>query len=159
VRLFPDDPASQDWQNDHQVLAFYDASGAAPIIHMGAALSELRDTAPWDDGHLLLATRKNLCILDIVRSICSLPPRAPRAGAVTTIARDGAGRFWLGGRGLWALDERGNVIRFDSAAPFLRDTEVYGIRTDGHRIGLALGRRGLAIVDTRAVGVGPCPSH
>ena len=56
------------------------------------------------------------------------------------------GRVWMGGRGLWMLDEHGRVVRYDEGVPFLQDAYVVGLANVGERLAVALGDRGIAIV-------------
>jgi hypothetical protein len=143
---------------DERGLALYDLRDERLIDLFGPLLPPLSDAIAWDDDHVLLATQVDICLLDIARSNCPRFPGAPRAGAVNVIARDAAGRFWLGGRGLWALDEQNRFVRFDTAAPFLAGAEVHSITSDRQRVAFSLGERGVAIVETSHISLeGRCP--
>ena len=110
------------------------------------------DALPWGERQLLLATSTVVCIFDLAGKSCPSLPNGPVDGAVELLARDSSGRVWLGGRSLWALDARGNVTSFGGAAPILRDTEVLDLFGTRDRLGVAMGPRGLLVIDTSSVG-------
>ncbi len=76
----------------------------APVpLAAGGRAVRVRATLPWGDGDLLLATDEGLRRFD--RRAGTLGPApVPEPGRdVERLARDGLGRLWLAGAGLWML--------------------------------------------------------
>lgn len=112
----------------------------------GADPLEVLDAIPWSEGELLLATDKGLRRFDIatgeVRPAGLPAPDRP----VASLARDGHGRVWLGGEGLWLVDGDGGGLRDLGDLPMIGRTAVATMAADPeHRDGviLSLGPRGV----------------
>jgi hypothetical protein len=137
-------------------LAFYEPSRTPPLSLVRSMPSAVSDAISWDARHLLVAARPHVCIFDIGNATCSPLRRAPPAGSIEWLARDGGGRIWLGGRGLFVIDEQARVVRFDRSSPFLEGATVFGLKAHRHRLVVAMGDRGLAVVDTDGLSAAPC---
>jgi len=142
-------------------LALVDPSRKPAVKKLEGVPSDARHALAWDPGHLLIAARSGLCLYDFAASKCSPWPNGPKSDRIKLLARDGAGRIWLAGRGLWALDEKQNFVRFDASGSFpLRNMEVEAIHARRDRIALALYERGVIVIDTKsASGASPCPAR
>jgi hypothetical protein len=104
----------------------------------------------WDAEHELAATDHGLCLSPREQpSECR--PIQPEGldELVTALARDGAGRLWLAGRGLWLMDGPTRAIPLRHGLPFLADAVVDDLVVIGEKLALILGPRGVAILDPR----------
>ena len=115
----------------------------------GNAVLKVRDAIPWSEGTLLLATDKGLRLFDTATDrVRPSPLRAPDR-PVASLTRDGLGRVWLGGEGLWLVDPDGKTLHDVGALPMIGRTPVVTIAADpGNRDGviLSLGARGVVFV-------------
>jgi hypothetical protein len=75
-------------------------------------------------------------------------PAKPVDGADDVVgftARDGQGRTWLAGRGLWCAGADGRAVPV-RGLPFLADTDVHGLKIENDRLEIDLGIRGAASI-------------
>jgi hypothetical protein len=110
---------------------------------------EIHDTLPWSDNSLLLATRAGLRLYDLKtgKLTPSALPEPPQPA--TRLARDGFGRLWLGGNGLWLLDAGATSLEALDRVPSISLCEVYDLERDPHDaegVIAALGSKGVAFV-------------
>jgi hypothetical protein len=84
----------------------------------------------------------------------SVDPELPRflarehlGGQVQHCARDRTGRFWLAGQGLWFVAPGQPLTAVHASLPFLTDTTIEYVAVSEGRLVLALGSRGLAILN------------
>jgi hypothetical protein len=94
----------------------------------------------------LLAAEQGLCLQRRGEGAC-LPFNMPGVGRVFALARDGDGRIWLAGEGLWFIDNAGRAIPVHPRLPFMIDATVHDIAVADSSLALLLGARGVAIVD------------
>jgi hypothetical protein len=66
---------------------------------------------------------------------------------VTAFARDGAGRLWLGGKGLWVMGTKNRAVAVHPQLPFMVDAVARNLAFVDGKLVLSLGDRGAAIVD------------
>jgi hypothetical protein len=106
--------------------------------------------APGSDEAFVKAKAAGL----LVDSCAALDPELPKLlareqleGRVQHCARDSDGRWWLAGEGLWFVSPGQHPVAVHPSLPFLTDTTVRNIVAFDHHLGLALGDRGLAILD------------
>lgn len=109
------------------------------------------DALAIDADRVLIATGSGLAVYDVVSGRVSRVALAGLDGEVHRLVRDGSGRIWIGGRGLWLLDGLVRAIAVRAAVPAVIDTDVDGLVARGDRLYLALGDRGLAVVDADAL--------
>jgi hypothetical protein len=105
---------------------------------------EVFDAEALDEHRVLAATGAGLRILD-TDSLTYAPSLIPQPHwTVTQIARDGAGRIWLGGEGLWLLD--GDRAHDFSASRCLgREITWMGGTSDKDAIAVSVDGRGGAL--------------
>lgn len=112
----------------------------------GTALA-VDDARPWTDGRVILATDRGVRILRPDRDEASKPDFATPSGRVRRLCRDGRGRLWFAGEGLWMLD--------DGALVDVSDLPMFGKAAweclehdpdDPDRVAVGLGRRGMVLV-------------
>ena len=116
------------------------------VRHQGG---DLHDAVRWGNGWLF-ATSRGLRLYDADRNRWSASRLDLQDGSVRVLGRDDAGRLWLGGVGLWLLDEKKRLIDL-AAIPALRGRDVVAIIADPHRrsgVIVSLGARGLLYVAT-----------
>ncbi len=65
--------------------------------------------------------------------------------------RDGRGRVWLGGRGLWILEGLDRARPVSGFLPFMADAEVTDMKVDGNRVLLALRDQGVAVLNADSI--------
>ncbi|HWE37072.1 MAG TPA: hypothetical protein VG406_10935, partial [Isosphaeraceae bacterium] len=121
---------------------------AVKVVENGATL-KVHDAIPWSKGELLLATEKGLRRLDIASGKVEPSPLPAPDRPITSLARDGLGRVWLAGEGLWLADPDGTRLHDCGPLPMMGRTTVVTIAADpGHRDGIivSLGERGVAFV-------------
>ena len=109
----------------------------------------VEDSIALDKNHLLIATDPVLCKLDSRSKDCEIF-RTGATDEARRLARDSRGRIWIAGRGLWRLDGRGHATPYPLPLPFSRDAEVESLAASGDRLVLALGDRGIALLDPDA---------
>ena len=73
--------------------------------------------------------------------------------AVTAFARDGAGRLWLAGEGLWVVGKGGRALAVHPKLGFMTDSVVRHILAVDGKLVLSLGDRGVAVVDATTLHV------
>ncbi|WP_422927284.1 hypothetical protein [Singulisphaera sp. PoT] len=105
--------------------------------------------APWKDGTLILATPAGLrtyVLADGTLGRPALPVEAP----ITSLARDGLGRLWLGGeQGLFILEPDARSLASLASVPYLGRGGIKSLARDpAHPDGIlaALGPRGVAFI-------------
>jgi hypothetical protein len=81
----------------------------APIT-LPAELGLVRDALALEPGQILLACTFGLRLFDEKTGKVSEPPFAPPRGSeVRALCKDGRGRTWLTGNGIWVVDAKGAV--------------------------------------------------
>jgi hypothetical protein len=115
---------------------------------LGDRAVEIESAAVWDEEHLLVATNPVLCLLDISSGECS--PFAPRLSEeARRIVRSSTDTLWVAGRSLWRIDQsKDQILAHEIKYPFLQDTDVLDIEATDGRLVLALGARGLVVINT-----------
>ncbi len=97
----------------------------------------------------LLATGdRGLLSYDIPSGIVSLLRPKGLSGQATWIGRDERGRLWLTGDGLYLFVSPHRVLPVERIMPFLGAITVHSVALNGNRLILALGPRGLLVLDT-----------
>ena len=101
-------------------------------------------------GRLLLATAEGLGVLSVADDRLEPWSRPAPAGGVNALARDGGGRIWLGGSGLWLLDETDTLHEL-SRLPVVSAaliSDIVADPDDPNGVVVSLGDRGLIFVGT-----------
>lgn len=127
--------------------------GKAPLIDELAVKLEgrralLRDLTAWGArGTLLLATDWGLCRFDTQFGSCQSMAVEGLSDQVSLFMRDGSGRLWLGGHGLWVMRDDKHAQAVSPLVPGLADTEVVGLAEaqDG-RLLIGTANRGMALL-------------
>lgn len=107
----------------------------------------VHDAIPWDNNQTLLVTSAGLRLISNDSNNLQDPQLKKPDGSITQICRDGNGRLWLGGNGLWLL-ENGKVIDV-TAVPMIGKNTVYCMERDPDdpwRIAVGLGEQGVTFV-------------
>lgn len=122
-------------------------------IEEGGKALRIRDAIPWPDGALLLASDAGLRAYAPATAKLSRAELPEPARPAATLARDGRGRLWLGGKdGLWLVEPGGKTPEAFAGVPWLDRTEVRALSPDPHHVDgviAALGPRGVAFVRAR----------
>ena len=129
-----------------------EAKMAVVDLREGGVRLEVLAAEPWADW-LLLATPAGLRILsvgdDVTVMLSPAPFSLPAAATITRLARDGRGRLWLGGRGLWILPRTGALpMSLDESLP-LRDAVVGALGrnpSDSNQMVVAFQGRGVMAI-------------
>jgi hypothetical protein len=108
------------------------------------------DALAIDRDRVLIATGSALVSYEVSTGRISSVPVTGLDDEAHRLARDGAGRIWIAGRGLWLLDGS-RAIDVRAAAPAVVDTEVRTLVARGDRLHLALSERGLLVLDAGAL--------
>src|SRR5207253_3837690 len=107
------------------------------------------DAISWTEGHLLLATDEGMRVYEKASGKL-LPAPLPEPGRpVKLLCRDGLGRLWLAGEGLWMLGRDGRTLHSLDSLPMMGRTEVAALASDAkHADGIvaSLGERGVLFV-------------
>jgi hypothetical protein len=121
-------------------------------VQIASWIDDAEDPPPAPDSDEAFIKAKAAGLL--VDSCAALDPQLPQLLAreqlesrVQHCARDSDGRWWLAGEGLWFVTAGQHPIAVHPSLPFLTDTTIRNIVTFDHHLGLALGARGLAILD------------
>jgi hypothetical protein len=112
---------------------------------------QIRDAIAYDKGRLLLATNQGLCIFDLRWGNCQALTPKGLDDQVAVILRDRSKRLWLGGRGLWQLEDETRARAVHPAIPMLAEADIVTMAEapDG-RLALGLAGRGAVMVEIPA---------
>ena len=124
---------------------------ALPISENGLPL-KVYDAVSWSREEILIATRKGLMLYDIFARKHRPAPLPSPDRAVKMLARDGSGRLWMGGEGLWMVDPVGRLHDL-APVPMVGRSTVAALATDARRkdgVIVSLGVRGVAFVRVEA---------
>jgi hypothetical protein len=121
----------------------------APIpIEEGPLPLKVYDAISWSREDVLIATRKGLKLCEIVTGKHRPAPLPSPGRSVKRLARDGFGRLWLCGEGLWMVDTEGRLHDLASV-PMVGHSAVSALAADPeHKDGaiVSLGVRGVALL-------------
>ena len=114
-------------------MAHRETTPGSPASNLRDAGKTLRidDAIPWSDGVFLVATdaglrRYVLATLKLSRIDLPEPPQP-----ATRLIRDGRGRLWLGGQGLWLVDAAMNALESARTCTLeLVEVQVYALALD-----------------------------
>jgi hypothetical protein len=126
-----------------------------PIEENGVPLN-VYDALAWSRDEVLIATRKGLKLVEVATGKTRPAPLPLPDRSVTRLARDGLGRVWLAGDGVWLVDEK-NKLHDLAEVPMVGRSKVSAMALDPARLDgviVALGVRGVAFFQLKA-GVGP----
>jgi hypothetical protein len=134
--------------------------GATPVearmavvdVREGGVPLDVLAAEPWGE-RVLLATTAGLRLLSVgdggFVSLSPAPLSIPAGAAITRIARDGLGRLWLGGQGLWLVTRAGaEPMALNDSLP-LRHAAVAALGRspiDAHQMMVAFQNRGVMAV-------------
>jgi hypothetical protein len=107
------------------------------------------DALRWTNETLLLATDKGIRSLEITTGKLIPSGLSDPGRAVSALSRDGLGRAWLAGDGIWLVDPDGKRLHPCDSLPMLGKTRVVALAADrDHRDGViaSIGRRGVVFV-------------
>ena len=113
--------------------------------------TRLEDAVRWNSGYLF-ATSRGFHVYDAASESWRPAKLGVDGSRVDTLSRDGRGRLWLAGAGLWLLPNGSTRARDLSSLPMLRGVRAVEVIADPHRQGgviVSLGDRGLLYVSTR----------
>jgi hypothetical protein len=112
---------------------------------------QIRDAISYDKGRLLLATNQGLCLFDLRWSNCQALAPKGLDNEVAVILRDHSNRVWLGGGGLWQLEDEARARPVHPAISMLAEAEIVSMAesSDG-RLALGLAGRGAVVVEVPA---------
>jgi hypothetical protein len=107
----------------------------------------VRDALAWERDRLLLATDTGLHVYQPSTGQFEKPPFPSPGAFVHALCRDGKGRTWLAGDGLWLVDTK-NRLHSLEALPLPFDAVVGMARDSEHEDGavLSLGQRGIVFL-------------
>jgi ligand-binding sensor domain-containing protein len=108
-----------------------DSEGAKVLNHLGESLpseapERVRDILELEPGLFLLATDGGMKIWRPGDKNFSPPGIPVPSKEVYTLVRDGAGRIWMGGQGLWLL-ENGRLLAVEGV-PHLGFEDVWRLK-------------------------------
>jgi hypothetical protein len=131
-------------------------AGGVPLIdeipvNIDGRRVQIRDAISYDKGRLLLATNQGLCLFDLRWSNCQALAPKGLDGEVAVILRDQSKRVWLGGRGLWQLEDETRARPVHPAIPMLAEADIVSMAEapDG-RLALGLAGRGAVMIEVPA---------
>jgi hypothetical protein len=110
---------------------------------------KVRDAIPWKPGELLLATDGGLRRYEVATGKIQPPPVPEPERRVDLLCRDGLGRVWMAGEGVWIVDPDGKRLHDGEAIPMIGGGKVVAIAADPKRrdgVILSLGSRGVVFV-------------
>ena len=108
--------------------------------------SQIHDAIAWAPGQFVLATDLGVLLYDAATDSLSKPPFPPPNDKIRSLCRDGLGRVWMAGDGLWVTNAAATAVRDIRAAVPIAPADIGSLAADpDHRDGaiLALGRRGV----------------
>lgn len=127
----------------------------ASALQRVALQEEVTDAIRLDPDRLLVATAKGLQILN--PRTAELKPQGGNQDVIYSLGRDGLGRVWLGGKGLWISRSPTELLPLRSVhSPALPNRGIVAIAADpDHPDGIlaAMGRYGLVAVQMPARGL------
>lgn len=116
-----------------------------------ADLGKIHDALAIEAGQILLACTAGLRSFDEKSGKVSECPFPLPKGEVRALCRDGRGRTWLAGSGLWMVDGKGTVHDFAKLNQYGAVAHAIGAdSTDPTCVIVALGRRGVLFVRAEA---------
>ena len=108
-----------------------------PVLDESLVPLGIRDAIPWEPGVLLLATYEGLRRFEVGEEadepIAGPSPIGRPDGMVRRLCRDGSGRLWLAGDGLWLVDPETDEPIALEALPMLGRSGVAAIAPDPER--------------------------
>ena len=129
-------------------LGFQDPKFAPIPIEEGGLPLKVYDAASWSGEDILIATRKGLKLCSIATGKHRPAPLPSPDRPVRRLARDGSGRLWLGGEGLWMVDPAGRLHDF-AGVPMVGRSKVAALARDADRedgVIVSIGERGVAFI-------------
>ena len=104
-----------DGREGHLLRLAYGAGVKDPALTLlgvseGGKELPVRDALPWSDGVLLLATDAGLRTYRPDTGLVARAELPEPLRAVRVLARDGSGRLWLAGDGLWLVEPGGKAL-------------------------------------------------
>jgi hypothetical protein len=109
----------------------------------------------WEPGALLLATDRGLRRYEVATGRISPAPIPSPSRHVAHLERDGLGRVWLAGEGLWMASPDGKTLHSFATLPMIGRTAVAALAADPERrdgIIAALDTRGVVFVQAKSDG-------
>jgi hypothetical protein len=127
--------------------------GFAPIaIEENQVPLKVEDALAWKAGEVLIATRKGVKLVDVATGKVHPAPLPSPDRPVKQMVRDGLGRLWLAGDGLWMIDSK-NVLHDLAEVPMVGRSAVSAIASDPAKkdgVIVSLGVRGVAFIGVEA---------
>jgi hypothetical protein len=116
-------------------------------VPLPAELGTIRDALALESGQILLACAAGLRLFDEDSGKVSACPFAPPKGDVWALCRDGRGRRWLAGSGVWMVDAKGTVHDLGKLQRYGVMAQAIGADSaDATGVIVALGHRGVLLV-------------
>jgi len=143
-----------DQENAHLLRLDYGLRLKSPrLTHVpvreNGKLLQVHDALVWANGSLLLATDKGLRLFELRQGRLSAftIPSLGEEVTITRLCRDGMGRLWLGGPGLWMIDQKAKLAHDFSELPMTGSLcDVVAFAVDPRRkdaVIVSLGLRGI----------------
>jgi hypothetical protein len=117
-------------------------------VPLPAGLGVVRDALALDGGQILLACTAGLRLFDEkTGKVSECPFAPPRGSEVRALCKDGRGRTWLAGNGLWLVDAKGAVHDLGKLNRYGTTAHAIGAdAADPTGVIVALGGRGVLVV-------------
>jgi hypothetical protein len=87
----------------------------------------VRDAIAWRPGQILMSTAEGLYVLEVKTGLLKHLEPVGLDGDVGRLARDRHGRTWVGGTGLWLLEDEGRARAMQGSLPFFGGQEVLSL--------------------------------
>jgi hypothetical protein len=121
-------------------------------VPLPAELGTIHDALALEAGPILLACSAGLHLFDEKSGKASGCPFAPPGGEVLALCRDGRGRIWLAGSGLWMVDAKGVVHDLGKLTRYGAAQAIGADSADATGVIVALVGRGILFVRAEDVG-------
>jgi hypothetical protein len=120
-------------------------------VTLPTAVGKVYDALALARGKLLLATDAGLRVFNKRSATLTFPDFKAPSAKVRALCRDGKGRVWLAGGGIWMVDGAGTVHSFEKITLIGGPVWTVGADSDcDEGVIVSLGRRGVLILRTEA---------
>ncbi len=121
-----------------------DQEAAIAPVPLPAEVGIVRDALALETGQVLVTCTAGLRLFDEKSGKLSECPFVPPKGEVQALCRDGRGRIWLAGSGVWMVDAKGTVHDLSKLNRYGVAVQAIGAdSTDATGVIVALDSRGV----------------